>query len=128
LGGREIKHTGDGIMASFVSAAAAVRCATRIQNELSKRESQDGSGALKIRIGIAAGEPVEENHDLFGATVQLAARLCAYAQPEQIIVTNVVQELCLGKKLPFKSHGEREFKGFDRAVHVYEVPWTDHGA
>ncbi|HKM98872.1 MAG TPA: adenylate/guanylate cyclase domain-containing protein, partial [Candidatus Binataceae bacterium] len=55
---------------------------------------------LKVRIGAAAGEPVEREHDLFGATVQLAARLCSHAQPEQILVSNVVPELCLGKALP----------------------------
>src|SRR6266436_4798813 len=58
LGGREVKHTGDGIMASFVSAAAAVKCATRIQHELSKHEEAHPERPLKIRIGAAAGEPV----------------------------------------------------------------------
>jgi class 3 adenylate cyclase len=61
---------------------------------------------LKVRIGVAAGEPVEREHDLFGATVQLAARLCSHAQPEQILVSNVVAELCLGKSLPFKDLGD----------------------
>jgi class 3 adenylate cyclase len=106
-GGREIKHTGDGIMASFVSAAAAVKCATRIQSELSAHSRERKDGAVKVRVGVAAGEPVEHHDDLFGCTVQLAARLCSNAEPEQILVSNVVQELCLGKKLPFKAQGER---------------------
>jgi class 3 adenylate cyclase len=125
LGGREIKHTGDGIMASFVSAAAAVRCATRIQNELSKRNGDGEDEPLKIRIGMAAGEPVEHHDDLFGATVQLAARLCALAEPEQIMAANVVRDLCLGKKFSFRDHGEKELKGFNRAVSVYEVEWRE---
>ncbi|PYL38720.1 MAG: DUF4242 domain-containing protein, partial [Verrucomicrobia bacterium] len=49
--GREVKHTGDGIMASFVSAAAAVRCATRVQHELSKHEEAHPERPLKVRIG-----------------------------------------------------------------------------
>jgi class 3 adenylate cyclase len=124
-GGREVKHTGDGIMASFVSAAAAVKCATRIQNGLSKPGGNDEDRTLKVRVGLAAGEPVEHHDDLFGATVQLAARLCALAQPDQIMAASVVHDLCLGKKLPFKSHGEHELKGFDRAVNVYEVEWRE---
>ena len=85
LGGREIKHTGDGIMASFVSTAGAVRCAIQIQRELDKHAQANPEHPLKVRVGAAAGEPVEQHNDLFGCTVQLAARLCAHAQPEQIL-------------------------------------------
>ena len=105
LGGREVKHTGDGIMASFVSAAAAVKCAAQIQQELSKHEQEQPKRAIRVRIGAAAGEPVEHHDDLFGSTVQLAARLCAYASPEQILVSNAIAELCLGSQ--FRAAGFR---------------------
>jgi class 3 adenylate cyclase len=123
LNGREVKHTGDGIMASFVSAAAAVRCATQIQRDLAKHGEAQGEGAIKIRIGAAAGEPVEHHDDLFGCTVQLAARLCSHAQPKQILVSNVVAELCMGKGLTFRALGEVPLKGFDRPVQVHAVEW-----
>ena len=123
LGGREVKHTGDGIMASFVSAAAAVRCATQIQRELAKHEEPHDARPIKVRIGAAAGEPVEHHDDLFGSTVQLAARLCSHALPEQILVSNVVAELCLGKGLPFQDLGEVVLKGFDRPVRTHAVTW-----
>ena len=122
--GREVKHTGDGIMASFVSATAAIRCATRIQRALAKHEKEYAGYPLKVRIGAAAGEPVEREHDLFGATVQLAARLCSHAQPEQILVSNVVAELCLGKGLPFKDLGDVSVKGFNRPIRVHAVEWS----
>ena len=125
LGGREVKHTGDGIMASFISAAAAVRCATRIQHELSKHEEAHPDRPLKVRIGAAAGEPVEQHHDLFGSTVQLAARLCSHALPKQILISNVVAELCLGKGLSFQDMGEVVLKGFDRPVRAHAVAWAD---
>lgn len=122
--GREVKHTGDGIMASFVSAAAAVRCASQIQRELAKHQEEgDRQRPIKVRIGAAAGEPVEHHSDLFGATVQLAARLCSHAQPEQIVVSNVVAELCTGKLLPFQDLGELVLKGFDRPVRAHAVAW-----
>ena len=122
-GGREVKHTGDGIMASFVSAAAAVRSATRIQRALAEHDEGHSEYPLKVRIGAAAGEPVEREHDLFGATVQLAARLCSHAQPDQILVSSVVAELCVGKGLPFKDLGDVSLKGFSCPIRVHAVEW-----
>jgi class 3 adenylate cyclase len=123
LGGREIKHTGDGIMASFVSVAAAVRCAIQIQRELAKHAQKNSKHALKVRVGAAVGEPVEQNNDLFGSTVQLAARLCAHAQPEQILVSSAIAELCLGKGLSFEDLGEVTLKGFGSPVRAHAAAW-----
>jgi class 3 adenylate cyclase len=121
LGGREVKHTGDGIMACFVSAAAAARCANRIQRALAESEQANREMPVRVRIGAAAGEPVEDHNDLFGVTVQLAARLCAHARPEQCLVSNVVAELCIGKGLTFQDLGEISLKGFERPVRVHAV-------
>jgi class 3 adenylate cyclase len=125
LGGREIKHLGDGIMASFVSAASAVKCATRVQREIAKHGQENEDRAVKVRVGVAAGEPVEHHNDLFGLTVQLAARLCSHAQPQQILVSNVVAELCEGKALPFEDLGEVELKGFDQPVRAHAAIWSE---
>lgn len=125
LGGHEVKHTGDGIMASFLSPASAVKCASRIQKDLSKREETKPERPFKVRIGAAAGEPVEDHHDLFGCTVQLAARLCSHALPEQIVVSNAIAELCLGKGLSFQDLGEVVLKGFDQPVRAHAVVWTN---
>ena len=123
LGGREIKHTGDGIMASFISAANAVRCAIRVQRELDKHAKANPNGSLKVRVGAAAGEPVEQHNDLFGSTVQLASRLCTHAQPEQILVSNAIAELCLGKGLVFEDLGEVSLKGFGYPVRAHAAAW-----
>jgi len=123
LGGREVKHTGDGIMASFVSAAGAVRCAIQVQRELAKHAQANPGRQLKVRVGAAAGEPVEQHNDLFGSTVQLASRLCAHAQPEQILVSNVIAELCLGKGLLFEDLGEVSLKGFGYPVRAHAAAW-----
>ena len=124
LHGREIKHTGDGIMASFVSAAAAVRCAAQIQRELAQRAGEQSNHPVRVRIGGAAGEPVEHGNDIFGSTVQLAARLCSHAEPEQIVVSSVVADLCIGKGLMFRALGEVSLKGFDQPVHAHSVEWS----
>jgi class 3 adenylate cyclase len=123
VGGREVKHTGDGIMASFVSAASAVRCAIQIQRELEKHVQANPERPLKVRVGAAAGEPVERNNDLFGSTVQLAARLCAHAQPEQILVSGAIADLCIGKGLSFEDVGKVNLKGFDSPVRAHAAAW-----
>ncbi|HEX4706641.1 MAG TPA: nickel-binding protein [Candidatus Udaeobacter sp.] len=122
-GGREVKHTGDGIMVSFVSAASAVRCAIQIQRELDKHAQANPERPLKVRVGAAVGEPVEQNNDLFGSTVQLASRLCAHAQPEQILVSNAIPDLCIGKGLIFEELGEVVLKGFGSPVRAHAAAW-----
>jgi class 3 adenylate cyclase len=67
--GSEIKHNGDGIMAAFISAFQAVAAAIQVQRTLHERD--DGAdGHLHVCVGVAAGEPVTEQNDLFGAAVQ----------------------------------------------------------
>ena len=78
-GGQEVKHTGDGIMASFADVTQAVVCAVSIQQAFAAHNLHDPDEEMHLRIGISAGEPIEEHGDFFGNTVQLAARLCAHA-------------------------------------------------
>jgi class 3 adenylate cyclase len=121
--GREVKHTGDGLMASFGSVSHAVECSIAIQRAFDVHNANDPDGAMHVRIGMSAGEPIEDNKDLFGATVVLARRTCDDALPGQILTTNVVRELCVGKRVRFNALGARMLKGFAEAVSVYEVPW-----
>ena len=114
--GREIKHTGDGIMAAFMSAACAVRAACRVIAALDAHNGAAPPYPVTVRVGISAGEPVEQANDLFGSTVQLAARLCAQAEPGQVLVSSVVADLCLGKGLKFRDAGHAELKGFDAPI------------
>lgn len=118
-GGREIKHTGDGIMASFTSASRAVGCAIAIQERFVESATSDMDSAIQVRIGISAGEPVTEKGDLFGTAVQLAARLCASADPGGILVSHAVRELCAGKPLEFDAARELELRGFAEVVRAY---------
>ena len=121
--GREVKHTGDGIMAAFNSAASAVRSACKVIEGLHAHNDNGPDLEVMVRIGISAGEPVEQAADLFGSTVQLAARLCSQAQPMQVLVAQVVADLCIGKNLKFIDAGHCELKGFEgpiatRVVHL----------
>lgn len=122
--GREIKHTGDGIMASFFSAHRAIQSAVRMQRALASHNEEDPGRPIRVRIGLSAGEPIEEHDDLFGAAVQLAARACAQAGGGEIIVSNVVAELCIGKNVPFEDRGTTELKGFAQPIRLHAVSWA----
>lgn len=122
--GSEVKHTGDGIMASFISVSNAVDCALDIQQSFKEHNQTKGDEALFLRIGLSAGEPIEEGGDLFGTSVQQAARICNHANPETILVTQIIKDLYQGKPLPFTDLGEIEFKGFDEAIRVYQLDQT----
>lgn len=123
-GGREVKHTGDGIMAVFVCSADAVRFACQVQEALREHNEPAPELPVVVRIGISAGEPIEQGDDLFGSTVQLAARLCAQAEPGQILVSNMVAERCHGESLKFSEAREVQLKGFERQVETRVVELT----
>ena len=122
-GGREVKHTGDGIMASFASVARGVDCAIAIQQAFDEHNRNDPEGAMRVRIGLSAGEPIEEHADIFGITVTIARRTCDTAAAGQILATNVVRELCMGKRFRFNDAGEAILKGLSSPVHLFDVPW-----
>ncbi len=117
-GGSETKHTGDGIMASFPSASRAIECAVAVQRAIAEGDTQ-----LRVRIGLNAGEPVAEDADLFGTAVNLAKRICDQAEPGQILVSDVVQQLAAGKGFTFADKGEATLKGFEKPVRLHEVVW-----
>ena len=122
-GGSEVKHTGDGMMAAFSSVVAAIRSAVRIQDRFSQANARLES-PVRLRIGLAAGEPVTESDDLFGAAVQLAARLCSRAEPGTILASSAVHDLALGKGFTFRKRGRLRLKGFDEQLAVFEVDWA----
>lgn len=122
--GTEVKHTGDGIMASFSSASDALACAIAIQRAMCERNAEAATPML-VRVGINAGEPVAEGDDLFGTAVQMARRICDSAQPGEVLVSNVVRELTAGKGFDFVDAGEVAAKGFADVVRIYRLRWAE---
>jgi class 3 adenylate cyclase len=121
-GGREIKHTGDGIMAAFDEASNAVDAAADIQRRFAGYNAE-ASEPLSVRIGIHAGEPVEDHNDLFGTTVQLAYRLCSEAEANGVVVSGLVRDLCEESASRFIALGARRLKGFAAEVPVFRFEW-----
>jgi class 3 adenylate cyclase len=119
--GREVKHTGDGLMASFDDVARALSCAIAIQDGLDAWNATTDGPALRVRIGMAAGEPVDRDDDLFGSTVNLASRICDAAEGGQILVSDVVQGLGAPLGFGFIEAGLRTLKGFQEPSPLFEL-------
>jgi len=127
-GGSEVKTMGDGFMASFPSATRALECAIAMQRAFAAHnaaQAEPVEAALRVRIGLNAGEPIAEDEDLFGTAVILAARIAAKAEGGEILVANVVRELAAGKGFLFSDRGEVALRGFEEPVRLYEVRWRE---
>ena len=125
-GGSEVKTMGDGFMASFGSAQKALECAISLQQAFAAR-NESADEPISVRIGLNAGEPIEEDGDLFGATVNLAARIAARAAGGEILVADTVRGLCLGKGFLFAERDAVALKGFEEPVRLFEVRWREEG-
>jgi class 3 adenylate cyclase len=123
-GGSEIKALGDGFLASFSSVTRAVECAIAVQQAFA-RHNETAAEPLHIRVGLSAGEPIEEEGDIFGETVILAARVAAKAEGGEILASLAVRELCAGKGFLFADQGEVALRGFEDPVRLFEVRWGE---
>ena len=117
--GTEVKHTGDGIMATFLSSSKSVRSALQMQKYFAEYREGNPEIPLHVKIGINAGEPVTEGGDFFGAAVQLSKRICDFADPDQVLVSDVVKSLCMGRNLQFTLTGSHHLKGFVHPENIY---------
>jgi class 3 adenylate cyclase len=114
FGGRRIATTGDGMLATFGAAVAAVRCALALR-QLSA--SQD----IAVRLGVHVGEVELAGDDVHGITVHEAARVMAAAGAGEIFVSEQVRLLCQGSGLAFEDTGEHELKGVPARWRLYRV-------
>jgi class 3 adenylate cyclase len=112
--GREIKHTGDGFLATFDGPARAIEAAWTIR---------DGSRALglEIRAGLHTGVIELRGSDVSGTAVNLAARVQACAGPSEVLVSRTVADLLVGSSFSFADRGSHELKGMPSAWQLYSV-------
>jgi len=120
-GGRIVKTTGDGFLAEFPSASAALRSAIEIQRDLVARESGHARDRrIRLRIGINVGDIIIDGDDVAGDGVNIAARLEALAQPDGICISGTVREQIhddLG--IVLADLGEQKLKNIARPVHAF---------
>jgi class 3 adenylate cyclase len=123
-GGAEVKTMGDGFMASFGSVTSAMDCAIALQRAFAAH-TDSMPEPLHVRVGLNAGEPIEEDGDLFGSTVILASRIAAKAGAGEILIPEPLRHLLTGKSYVYADRGETLLKGFEDAVRLYEVRWRE---
>jgi class 3 adenylate cyclase len=121
-GGVELKTDGDSFMVSFASVTAAMDCAVALQRAFAVH-NETSTEPIAVRMGLNAGEPIEEDGDLFGSSVILAARIAAEAEAGEILIAEPVRHLLSGKNFVYADRGETVLKGFEDAVRLYEVRW-----
>jgi class 3 adenylate cyclase len=121
--GAEVKTTGDGLLATFPSAADAVGCAVGMQQAVDVH-SRTAGVPLAIRVGVALGDVSFEEEDVFGTPVVEAARLVAAARSGQILATVLVRAVAGGRcAATFTDLGTLELKGLPAPVATCEVAW-----
>jgi adenylate cyclase len=121
FGGREIKHTGDGIMASFPDVLGAAEASLAMQDGFGRFSEMMPDLAFQVRAGLSAGEPIHESGDIFGTPVNLAARVMSKAGAGEIAVSSIVREMCQGQAMKFQELGRFELKGFPEPQPIYRL-------
>jgi class 3 adenylate cyclase len=117
-GGRAIKSTGDGFLATFDGPAQAIRCASAISAEV------DTLG-IAVRAGLHAGEVEMIGSDVGGLAVHIGARIGALGGPGEVLVSSTVRDLVVGSGIGFESRGSHDLKGVPGEWALYEVTAVD---
>ena len=112
--GRVVKNLGDGSLVSFGSNTSAIAFALELQERCS-------DGPLLLRVGMAAGEPIQEDGDIHGTVVAHASRIGDLGAAGEVIVSDSVRQLAAGKGFTFVPTGEMTLKGFDEPERVWKV-------
>ncbi len=122
-GGNEVKNLGDGLMVAFNSASSALACAVSMQQGV-ERDNNVRGRSMGLRVGLSGGEVNVENGDYFGDPVIEAARLCAIAEPGQILSADLVRAMA-GRRNRFSSRplGALALKGLPDPIDVVEIVW-----
>jgi adenylate cyclase len=126
-GGRLIRTKGDTFLVEFDSAIAAVRCGLNIQDALVDHNAAVPSDRrIRLRIGINTGDVIVDQHDIYGNSVNIAARLEGLAEPGEIYVTRGVRDQLEGHPgLLFEDRGERRVKNIKTPIRVYRVKYVE---
>lgn len=124
-GGYEVKAQGDGFMLAFPSARSAILCSVEIMRALEAHARSQPTDALRIRIGMHTGEAIEENGDLFGKTVVLAARIANQAAGGEVLISSLVREIVESRgDLVFGPSRDVELKGLRGRHLLHPLDWT----
>lgn len=125
-GGRVVKTMGDGIMASFADPVGAIRAAIGMQRALEQdRSVRSTEEHIHIRLGLHTGYGLVKEDDVFGDVVNTAARVQQKAQPDQILISDVLLDAARAAGAQCARLGPAEMKGKDERIDLYIVAWSE---
>lgn len=124
--GRVIKTLGDAIMAAFDNTDNALKAAIAIQQTLARERERDQYFSLRTRIGIHTGTGLVEEDDIFGDVVNVAAKVQAEADGNQILLTSSAAAHLEKNLLPLTEHSSLKPKGKRKSINLLECPWREH--
>ena len=121
--GQVIKNTGDGFLASFDSSMDALRCALEIQREVPAQEASiTADRKIRLRIALNVGEVIVEEEDIYGTSVNVAARLEQFSPPGGIVISDALHAIARSAiNVPVEDLGPLELKNLSRPVHAYSL-------
>jgi class 3 adenylate cyclase len=123
--GTVVKHTGDGVMATFSAAVDAVAAAVAIQQAVDAHNRRSDQSRFEVRVGISVGDVTFDGDDCFGLPVIEAQRLEAAAEGGQILCAEIVRHLARGRGgYDFTSLGDLALKGIKEPVPAVRVHWA----
>jgi adenylate cyclase len=122
-GGRLVRSKGDSLLVEFVSALDAVRCALDIQRGLAACQANEPE-RIRFRIGINTGDVLVDQRDIYGNSVNIAARLEAVASPGTVYVSQSIYDQTRAQPvLFFADRGTHHVKNILYPIRVYEVAY-----
>jgi len=121
--GQIIKNTGDGFLATFDSSVDALRCAVEIQREIPLRDASTPPDLrIRLRIGLNVGQVITEKEDIYGTTVNVAARLEQFSPPGGIVISEALHAVARSRmEVPSEDLGELALKNLSRPVHAFSL-------
>jgi len=120
--GRIVKTTGDGLLTEFASVVDAVRCAVALQRRIAPAADEPAERRIQYRVGINVGDVVADADDIFGDSVNIAARLEGIAEPGGICLSAAAYEQIRGKlDIAVDDMGEQDLKNIARPLRTYRV-------
>jgi adenylate cyclase len=128
--GRVIRNTGDGFIATFDSTIDALRCSFEIQREIAENEAAEPPDRrIQVRIGLNVGDVIIEPEDIYGTSVNVAARLEQYAPPGGIVISDALRKIAGARiDVPIDDLGKLRLKNISRPVHAYSLRMPGVGA
>ena len=121
--GREVFHTGDGVFAAFASVESALTCACAMQSAIHHYNRAHSTTPLRLRVGLHAGSPLQDEDRLFGLCVNATVRVCSACDPGHITLSSAVLDRVDTRAWRLRPRGPFVLHGITKPMQLYDLSW-----